>query len=44
MKSSMVQDQESNEHIYRRNRQVALRVWIEQEGCERDSYQEDHDT
>ena len=40
----MDQDQEPNEHIYRRNSQVALRVWIEQEGGERDSYQEGHDT
>ena len=44
MKSSMDQDQEPNEHIYRRNSQVALRVWIEQEGGERDGYQKGHDT
>ena len=40
----MVQDQELNEHIYRRNSQVAVKVWIEQEGGKRDGHQEGHDT
>ena len=44
IKPSIVQNHEPNEHIYRRNSQVALKIWIEQEGSERDGHQEGHDT